>query len=146
MKLTDSVIIAAPIKRVFDGWAALERSPEHQRPTIERSRLTEGPLAVGTRFRAVDQWPGRKVTFEMEITEYQRPVLIAARWEEPMNGSWQARLTEEGETTRMQFETTIEPAGLMGLLEPLMRPWGRRQLAQGLDSFRSWIEQGADVG
>lgn len=146
MRLSDSITISAPIERVFDGWAALERSPEHQKPTIERARLTQGPLGVGTRLRAVDQWPGRQVTFEMELTEYQRPTLIAARWEEPMNGSWHARFTEEGDSTRMQFETTIEPTGLMGVLEPLIRPWARRTLAQGLDSFRAWVERGGDTG
>jgi hypothetical protein len=40
----------------------------------------------------------------------------------------------------MGFETTIEPTGLMGLLEPIMRPWARRQLSGGLDSFRRWVE------
>jgi len=142
MRLVDSVMVSAPIEKVFDGWAALERSPEHQKPSIERTRLTDGPLRAGTRYRALDQWPGRKVSFEMEITEYQRPKLIAARWEEPMNGSWTARFIEDGAATRMEFETTIEPTGLMGLLEPLMRPWGRRTLATGLDSFRRWVEGG----
>lgn len=42
----------------------------------------------------------------------------------------------------MTFQTTIEPTGLMGLLEPLMRPWARTTLAAGLDSFRSWVENG----
>lgn len=140
MRLSDTVTIAAPIERVFDGWAALERSPEHQNASLERSRLTEGPLGVGTRFRAVDRWPGRKVTFEMEITDYERPTLMSARWEKPMNGSWQARFIAQGAVTRMEFQPTIEPTGLMGLLEPLMRPWARRQLAQGLASFRNWVE------
>jgi uncharacterized protein YndB with AHSA1/START domain len=140
MRLSDSVTIAAPIEQVFDGWADLERSPEHQGPTIERSRVTDGPFGMGTRYRAIDQWPGRKVTFEMAITEYQRPTLIGARWEKPMNGSWRARFTEDGPATRMDFETTIEPTGVMGLLEPLVRPWARRQLAQGLTSFKSWVE------
>ena len=139
MKLAQSVVVAAPISEVFDGWAALERSPEHQKPTLERTRLTDGPLGVGTRFRAVDRWPGRKVTFDMEITEYQRPILIAARWEEPMSGSWTARFVDDGPRTRMDFETTIEPGGLMGLLEPLMRPWARRQLDAGLESFQRWV-------
>lgn len=142
MRLADSVTISAPIEETFDAWAALERSPEHQKPTIERTRLTDGALGRGTRYHAVDQWPGRKVSFEMEITEYARPSLISARWEEPMTGSWTARFTEDGATTRMDFETIIEPTGLMGLLEPLMRPWGRRTLATGLDSFRRWVEGG----
>jgi len=143
MRLSDSISIAAPMERVFDGWAALERSAEHQNSTIERSRLTDGPLGPGTRLRAVDRWPGRKVTFEMELTEYRRPSLIAARWEQPMNGSWQARLANIGDATRMDFETTIEPAGAMGTLE-LMRPWARRQPANGLVSFQEWIERGDD--
>lgn len=142
MRLKQAVTVMVPIERVFDGWADLERSPEHQKPTIERTRLTDGDLGRGTRYRAVDQWPGRKVTFEMEITEYTRPSLIAARWDEPMSGSWAARFIEDGAGTRMEFETTIEPTGLMGLLEPLMRPWARRTLATGLDSFRRWVEGG----
>lgn len=140
MRLVDSVVVSAPIETVFDGWAALERSPEHQNPSIERTRLTDGDLGKGTRYRAVDQWPGRKVTFEMEITEFVPPAVISARWEEPMTGSWIARFTEDGAGTRMEFETTIDPTGLMGLIEPLMRPWARKQLSRGLESFRRWVE------
>jgi uncharacterized protein YndB with AHSA1/START domain len=143
MRLRDSVTVSAPVEKVFDGWAALERAPEHQKPTVERTRLTHGPLGVGTRYLAVDRFPGRTVSFEMEITAYQRPTLMAARWEEPMNGSWTARFFEDGAGTRMEFETTIEPTGLMGLLEPLLRPWGRRTLTSGLDSFRMWVEGGS---
>lgn len=134
------VTIGAPIHQAFDGWAALERSPEHQKPTIERTRLSDESLGVGTRYRAVDRWPGRNVSFEMEITGYQRPLLMSARWEKPMTGLWIARFTEEAVGTRMEFETTIEPTGLMGLMEPLMRPWARKQLAEGLESFRRWVE------
>jgi hypothetical protein len=78
--LSESVVIRAPIEEVFDCWADLERAAEHQKPTIDR--------------------------------------------------------------TRMDFETTIEPSGLMGLFAPLMKPWARRQLRDGLDSFRSWVESG----
>jgi len=140
MRLTGTVTIGAPIHQAFDGWAALERSPEHQKATIERTRLSDESLGVGTRYRAVDRWPGRKVSFELEITGYQRPSLMSARWEKPMTGSWIARFTEEAVGTRMEFETTIEPTGLMGLMEPLMRPWALKQLAEGLESFRRWVE------
>jgi uncharacterized protein YndB with AHSA1/START domain len=145
MRLQGSTHVAATPERVFDAWAALERSSEHQQATIERVRLGEGPLAVGSRFRAQDRWPGRTVTFEMRITEYERPARLAARWDDPMNGSWVARFAPDGDGTRMDFQTTIEPTGLMGLLEPLMRPWASRQLAGGLDSFRRWIESGRDT-
>lgn len=143
MKLTATVDVNAPVTEVFDGWAALERSPEHQKPTIERRRLNNGPLGVGTRYQATDQWPGRKVSFEMVITAYERPSLIAAEWDQPMDGSWRATFSESGSGTTMDFETAIEPGGWMGLLEPVMRRWARRQLAGGLDSFRRWVESGS---
>ena len=142
MRLSHSVVIRAPIERVFDCWAALERSPEHQKPTIDRTKLTEGAVGEGTRYSAVDQWPGRKVSFEMEITAFERPTLIGARWDEPMDGSWMARFVESDGETVMAFETTIEPSGVMGLFAPLMRPWASRQLNNGLASFRGWVESG----
>lgn len=142
MELEGQVWVDAPIDKVFDCWAALERAPEHQQPTIERRALTDGPVGVGTRYHAVDQWPGRKVKFEMEITGYQRPDLIAARWEEPMAGGWVAQFAQDRDRTRMSFQTTIEPTGVMGLLEPVMRPWARKQVDKSLNSFREWVESG----
>ena len=140
MKLAHSVTIAAPVERVFDCWAALERSPEHQKATIERTRLTDGTIGVGTRYSATDQWPGRRIEFEMEITEYDRPFQMSARWEEPMDGTWHASFAPDGDQTVMEFETSIEPTGPIGLLTSLMKPWARRQLADGLASFGSWVE------
>lgn len=140
MRLSQSVTVSAPIDRVFDCWAALERAPEHQKPTIDRTKLTDGPVGLGTRYSAVDQWPGRKVSFEMELTAYERPSRIAARWDEPMNGTWDATFRSEGDGTVMDFETTIEPGGLMGLFAPLMKPWASRQLSSGMASFKAWVE------
>ena len=140
MHLSRLVMVGAPIEKVFDCWAALERSSEHQKPTIERRKLTDGPVGEGTRFSAVDQWPGRKVSFEMGITTFDRPHMIGAAWEEPMTGSWTATFDDSDGMTVMHFETTIEPTGLMGLLAPLMKPWANRQLREGLSSFASWVE------
>jgi len=142
MNLTHSVTIGASVEQAFDCWAALERSPEHQKPTIERTRLTDGPVGVGTRYSAIDQWPGRKVEFEMEITSYDRPFQMSARWHEPMDGTWSARFDSNGGRTVMEFETSIEPTGVMGFIAPLMKPWARRQLSEGLASFGNWVESG----
>lgn len=79
----------------------------------------------------------------MEITTYDPPARIAATWFEPMAGRWLASFQEvDASTTQMDFTATIEPSGLMGLLEPLMRPWARRQVVRSLGSFRDWVEGG----
>ncbi|MDX1511285.1 MAG: SRPBCC family protein [Nitriliruptorales bacterium] len=141
MRVDGSIMISAPVETVFDGWADLERAAEHQAPTKERRKLTDGPVGAGTRYAAVDRWPGRDVAFEMEITEYDRPSHLAAEWFEPMSGSWSADFVEASSgTTKMDFVATIEPGGFMALLAPLMRPWARRQLASGLVAFKDWVE------
>lgn len=142
MQLREVVVVHAPVERVFDCWADLERSPEHQRPTVARTKLTDGAVGKGTRYGAVDHWPGRDVSFEMEIIFFERPRRMGARWEEPMTGSWEARFEQVGDATRMDFDTTIEPGGIMGLLAPLMKRWAGRQLHDGLTSFRDWVEAG----
>lgn len=63
-----------------------------------------------------------------------------ARWDEPMDGTWNASFTSDGDQTVIEFETSIEPTGVMGLLTPLMKPWARRQLAEGLACFGNWVE------
>lgn len=71
MRLRASVVIAAPAENVFEQWTDLERSHEWTDPVIARRKLTAGPTRVGSRFLVVDQWPGQKVEFTMEITEYE---------------------------------------------------------------------------
>lgn len=142
MQLEHTIEIGESAGVTFDCWAALERSPEHQRPTVERRKLTDGPVGVGTRYLAVDRWPGRRVEFEMEITEFDPPSHMAARWSEPMRGEWHASFEPVGGSTRMSFRTIIEPSGVLGVLAPVMSRWAQRELRRGLGSFKQWVEEG----
>lgn len=59
----------------------LERSPEWAAPVIERHKLTEGPMGIGTTYLARNQFPGRVIEFTVEITEFQPPDLVTAVWD-----------------------------------------------------------------
>jgi hypothetical protein len=109
---------------------------------VERRKLTDGPVGIGTRYLAVDHCPGRLVELEMEISEFDRPSRRAARWSEPMSGEWHASLEQARGSTRMAFRTVIEPSGLLGVRAPPMSRWARRELRRGLASFKHWVESG----
>ncbi len=144
MQVAAETTVALPPDTTFRLFAELERSDEYAGPVIERRKITDGPVGVGTRYHAVDQWPGRKVDFEVEITEFEPPGMIAARWSEPMPGAWEARFAEAGGSTRVTFEATMNPSGVMGLLARIMGFWARRQTKKFLADFKSWAEpQGA---
>ena len=117
MRMSRTLSIEAPIERVFDCWADLERASEHQKPVLERTQLTDGPVGEGTRFSALDQWPGRKVSFEMEITTHERPGRLAARWDEPMNGSWNTRFRSEGDVPGLQALSKKDVSVLEGAMQ-----------------------------
>ena len=145
MRVQGETVVDLTPDEAFRLFADLERSGEYSAPVIERRKVTEGPVGAGTRYHAVDQWPGRKVEFEVEITEFAPPTAIAARWSEPMPGEWEAHFTESAGATRLVFEATMSPSGIMGLLAPLMGLWARRQTKRFLADFKSWAEaHGAD--
>jgi hypothetical protein len=107
---------------------------------IERRQLSDGPIGAGTRFHAIDQWPGRRVEFEVEITEFEPSRRLTASWSEPMPGGWAAEFDATGEGTVLHFEAEMHPRGVMGLLAPLMGFWARRQTRTFVADFKRWAE------
>jgi uncharacterized protein YndB with AHSA1/START domain len=140
MKLSAQTHVDRSPGDLFALWADLERSVEYSAATIERRKVTPGPIGVGTRYHAVDRWPGRTVTFTVEVTAFEPPSRMVASWSEPMVGGWEARFAPADGGTELAFTTRMEPSGLMGLLSPLMRPWAARQLRQFMCDFRRWAE------
>jgi len=138
MELSGQTHIQRPAGEVFALWADLARSTEYSAATIERRKLTPGPVAVGTQYHAVDRWPGRTVAFTVEVTTFEPPQHMAARWSKPMAGGWEARFVPVDGGTDVTFTTTIEASGVMGLFAPLLRPWAARQLRAFMDDFRNW--------
>jgi uncharacterized protein YndB with AHSA1/START domain len=144
LRVSGETHVDLPRDRTFELFADLERSGEYSAPVIERRKLTDGPVGSGTRFYAQDQWPGRKVEFEVEITEFVPTEVISASWSEPMPGGWEARFGESDGGTSLVFAATMNPRGVMGLLAPLMSFWARRQTVRFLADFAAWAEkQGA---
>lgn len=143
MELEAAIVIDRPLGEVFARWSEVERYPEWFAMTIERRKVTEGPIRVGTIYHAVDKLPpGRRIEATLEITAYQPDELIAARLSEPMNATWEARFEETNGGTRMSFHTVANLSGLQGLLAPLLAGWARRQLQTGLDRFKAGLESG----
>lgn len=140
MKFSDSIVIDRPLDAVFAQWTDVEKYPEWAGPVLQRKKLTDGPVAVGTRFRAADKWPGRRVEFDMEITEYVENEQFGARWFEPMEGSWTSRLSEVDGGTLLDFEIEMELPLVMRLLSPFMKWWAGRQNRRFMESFKRHVE------
>ena len=95
MEIEATVVINKPIAEVFARWSEVERYPEWFDMSIERRKVTEGPLRVGTIYHAVDKLPpGRRVEATLEITAYQPDELMGGRLAKPLNATWEARFED----------------------------------------------------
>ena len=146
MEVSARVRVARPRPAVFAAWAALERAGEYSDTVIERRKVTDGPTSRGTRFAAIDRWPGRDVAFTVEVTDFDPPGRMAAVWSEPLTGGWDAIFEDVDGDTELTFHASVNPGGLLRLLGPFLRPWVARQTTRSLAAFRAWVESGAAAG
>ncbi len=138
MEIEAAVTVNRPVDEVFARWSEVERYPEWFDMCIERRKVTEGPIRLGTIYHALDKLPpGRRVQTTLEITAYQPNELMAARLSKPLDAIWEVRFEDTNGSTRMTFRTVANLSGLQGLIAPLLSGWARRQLQSGLDRFKA---------
>ena len=138
MEIEAAVVVNEPVADVFARWSEVERYPEWFDISIERRKVTDGPIRVGTIYHAADKLPpGRRVETTLEITAYQPNELIAGGLSKPLNTTWEARFEDVNGSTRMTFRAVANPSGVQGLIAPLLTGWARRQLQTGLDRFKA---------
>jgi len=141
MELNETIQVERAPADVFDAWARIDRAGRHSPAIIERTKLTDGAIGPGSRFRAIDRWPGLDVAYTVEITAFRRPERIAATWSNPLSGGWDAIFEPRGEGTEMRFHCTLHPSGLHALVLRLLWPWYRRQARVFLEAFRADLER-----
>jgi len=142
MHLETTFTVDRPIGEVYEAWMDLERSPEWADPVIERRKLTEGPVGVGTTYLARDQFPGRIMEFTVEITQYDPPAMVAAAWDGVMGGGWTARFRETGGTTAVDLEADVTPRGWLKVMSPIISSFARKAMVKDMQAFATWVESG----
>lgn len=134
------ITINRPIDEVFRYAADVEHVPSWAKPALTREKLTEGPVSVGTRYRAVDQMPGRRLEFIEEVTVYEPNERASFALGEPINGEIDARFQPLEDGTSVNFSVALKPTGLMGLLDPVLARPMRRMFEKDLANLKATIE------
>lgn len=113
--------IDAPQQRVFEVFADLRNAPQRIAAIESLELLTDGPIAVGTRFRETRKMFGKAATEEMQISAFDPPrgySVTADSCGARMESSF--RFTPEAGGTRVDVEFAATPVTFMAkLLSPL---------------------------
>jgi hypothetical protein len=144
-RIEGEIIIERSIEEVFD-FVADERNEPRYNPNMRLSeKISEGPIGVGTRFRAEMNMKGRRRPVEMtvEFTAYERPRRLASTTHlSTMEIGGGLTFDPVADGTRMHWQWELRPRGLFKLLSPLMAALGRRQEQATWSNLKRLLEAG----
>jgi hypothetical protein len=72
-RVSGDILIERPVEEVFDFVADQRNEPAYNPRMLQSEKITEGPIGVGTRFRATARSGGRAAEMLIEVTEFDRP-------------------------------------------------------------------------
>ena len=121
-------MINQSVELVFDYVADQRNEPTYNPRMLHSEKITEGPIGVGTRFRATAQSGRREIEMLIEVTEYQRPSRFGSRTtmsSADVDGGLTFELVNG--STRMNWSWDVRPKGSQRFLAPLVARLGCRQ-------------------
>ncbi len=127
-EIEGEIVIKRPVEEVFD-FAADGRNEPRYNPHMRRAeQLTDGPIGVGTRFRAEITSMRRTFPMVTELTAYQRPQRYASTTHLSfMDTSGTVTFEPVSGGTLLRWAWQVEPRGALRLVTPIMARIGRRQ-------------------
>jgi hypothetical protein len=143
-----SVTIERPPSDVFAFLRDKDLYPQEPgSPVLVLDKMTEGPPAVGTRYREVVQMlPLVRGEILSEITRYEPDRRLEERFRGAgMEGHLAYEFAPCGAGTELIQRETLQPLGLLRLAGPLIERMLYRRLRERLESIKAILESGWEV-
>ncbi len=148
VRIEGEILIDRPVEEVFD-FVADERNEPRYNPHMTRVEQTsDGPIGVGSRFRAAMTSMGRSSEMLIEYTGFERPRRLAS------STHMSSMDTQGGLTfdpvlggTLMRWLWDVQPRGILKVMRPVVAWMGRRQEQRIWTSLKHLLEgQATDEG
>ena len=139
--ITGSIIIDRPIDEVFDFVLDERNEPLYNPELLHSEKLADGPIGVGTKFRASHRQGRRAVDMAVEVTGWDPPRRMASTTTMPW-ADIDGELTFEpvGTSTKMRRDWKVRPKGHMRALMPLIGFMGRRSEKACWEGLKQYME------
>jgi hypothetical protein len=128
VRIEGEIVIGRPVEEVFDFVADERNEPRYNAQMRRAEKISEGPIGLGTQYRA-EVVSGRQVVpMVIEFTGYERPRMLASTTSmSSMDIRYTLTFKPDSERTRMRWVGDVEPKGFLRLIAPLVAWMGRRQ-------------------
>jgi uncharacterized membrane protein len=140
-KLEISIVINRPVEEVFAFLSNLENSPKYISGSVETKKTSEGPVGVGTTYRTVRKFLGRRIEEETELTAYEPNRRIASKGKAgPITAEGQVTFERVNGSTRVTVTMVAEPGGFFKLAQPLLVSMAKRQFEADVANLKDLME------
>jgi hypothetical protein len=139
----NTVTIQRPAGEIFAFLADFENVPEWNYAIEDTSKVSAGPVGVGTRYRQTRSVPSRSTEdFEVTVFEPARRLAIHGKIG-PFRADISYELEAGADATRLVNHVDLDPArAMLGLVAPLAAPRIKTAVAQNLDKLKLVLEGG----
>lgn len=135
-----SIIIHRPLEEVFAFLSNLENNLNWRTGMIEARKISEGPIGVGTTYRMINNFFGRRLEGKAVVTEYELNKKYATMNKSgvPIETKRTFEPVEGG--TQVTFSVKADMGGFVKLVEPLLANIGKRRLTADAITVKKIIE------
>jgi uncharacterized protein YndB with AHSA1/START domain len=127
-RIEGEITIGRPVDVVFDYVADQTNEPRYNSSMVRAEKVSAAPVGKGTKFRSAVRTAGRTAEMLIELTDYDRPRLLASTTTmEQADIDYKLRFEPVAAGTRMRWSGQVRPKGAFRLLGPVIIWLGRRQ-------------------
>jgi hypothetical protein len=110
-----------PLRDTFGYLATFSNAAEWDPGVLAGEQLDPGPVRVGTRFRLIVPFLGRRLPLTYHVTAYEphREVVLDAI-SRLLRATDRIVVTEDGDGAKVSYTAEIRLRGPLGLLEPVL--------------------------
>jgi len=140
LKIESTTVINRPIEEVFAVLSNAENNPKWSSAFLEVNKTSEGPIDVGTTWRGVGKFLGRRIEVELEEIEYEPNQKSAQKSTVPFPVNQQMTFDIVDGGTRVNVKFEADPGGFFKLAEPLLASMVKRNIEGELANLKDLME------
>jgi len=133
--------IAASPREVFGVISDPSQATNFLENIKESTKLTEGPIAVGTTFRETRVVNKREASADLVVSAYDPDTRFGISTEaEGITVSYRYDVTPEGSGTRLNWVCELEAGGLRKMMLPMVAAIMKKEDGEHLRKLKAYLE------
>ncbi len=142
INLISNKLIYRPIKQIFDFISTPENDFQWQYGILKSAQISESILGVGTLFRSIGHFMGRRIEGTFEINEYEANKKYGYKSVSgPLHSQTLYTFEMAGGATKINVSTQASAANLFQSEEGILEKKMKKQLKENLTLLKDILEQ-----